>query len=107
MHNLVCIEQYIQYKRLYFVKKSMGLPVTGCTPDAVRTTIYANQHSNAYLKVEFKTRKLLSLMIVKIVAFVHKYSITLVALLHYAACHTLRELGLQETFLNVSSHVHF
>ena len=35
----LCIEQYIQYKRLHFVQKSMGLPVTGCTPDAVRTAI--------------------------------------------------------------------
>ena len=35
----LCIEQYIQYKRLYFVQKSMGLPVTGCTPDAVCTGI--------------------------------------------------------------------
>ena len=35
----LCIEQYIQYKRLHFVQKSMGLPVTGWTPDAVRTAI--------------------------------------------------------------------
>ena len=35
----LCIEQCIQYKRLHFVQKSMGLPVTGCTPDAVRTAI--------------------------------------------------------------------
>ena len=47
----LCIEQYIQYKRLHFVQKSMGLPVTGRTPDAVRTAIIANQHSNAYAEV--------------------------------------------------------
>ena len=34
MHSTV-----IQYKRLHFVQKSMGIPVTGCTPDAVRTAI--------------------------------------------------------------------
>ena len=31
----VCIEQYIQYKRLHFVQKSMGLR----SPDAVHTAI--------------------------------------------------------------------
>ena len=35
----LCIEQYIQYKRLHFVHKSMGLPVTEWTPDAVRSAI--------------------------------------------------------------------
>ena len=35
----LCIEQYIQYKRLHFVQKSMGLPITRWTPDAVRTAI--------------------------------------------------------------------
>ena len=35
----LCIEQYIQYNRLHFVQNSMGLPVTGWTPDAVRTAI--------------------------------------------------------------------
>ena len=29
----------VQKATLIFVQKSMGLPVTGCTPDAVRTAI--------------------------------------------------------------------
>ena len=41
-------------------------------------------------------------MIVKIVAFVHKYSIALVALLYYTICRTSGELGPKEIRLKVS-----